>query len=59
MPHLTIGDSEDITAMEAAASAISSRLPIVADIRHLWVMQGATTAGSWNLVEEVALGTTR
>jgi 2'-5' RNA ligase len=55
IPHLTIGEGDDLDALTAAAAAIAPELPLEAAVDRVWLMQGAAEPASWAVVEEIVL----
>ena len=56
VPHLTIGHSQPIETLRAAARTVSAQLPVLARADVVWLLQGSETAGSWHKVAEFPLG---
>jgi 2'-5' RNA ligase len=56
VPHLTIGHSQPIETLRAAASSVSAQLPVSARASVAWLLQGSDAAGSWHKIAEFPLG---
>lgn len=56
IPHLCVGESPDLKAMQRAARRVRRTLPIEARAHEVWLMAGRDTEPSWHLVDRFPLG---
>ncbi|HEX6919038.1 MAG TPA: 2'-5' RNA ligase family protein [Actinomycetes bacterium] len=56
VPHLTIGDGDDVRALREAARVVAPLLPLRAEIAAAQVICGSRDPGSWATVAELPLG---
>jgi hypothetical protein len=59
IPHVTIGEGDEVDLLRAATDAIRPQLPLEVRVTSLSLMAGSTEPGSWHVVERMALGNTR
>jgi 2'-5' RNA ligase len=59
VPHITIGESNEVDLLRAAEDAIRPQLPLKSMVTSLSLMEGSTAAGSWHVLKRVPLGSTR
>jgi 2'-5' RNA ligase len=55
IPHLTIGDGAPIEKLRAAATAVTSLLPVSVTISEVWLMAGSMEPHSWSRRERFTL----
>jgi 2'-5' RNA ligase len=56
VPHVCVGESEDLRAMRTAASRVAKRLPIAAQAHEAWLMTGNDSANSWSVRRSFRFG---
>ncbi|WP_203718164.1 2'-5' RNA ligase family protein [Asanoa siamensis] len=56
VPHLTIGHDVPVSDLQAAADAVTARLPLTATPAEVWLMVGAPEPDSWHTAARFAFG---